>query len=421
MTTTSTRREALVQRWSLLGHVARLPGIVRLLLATQMVFNIGFYLVVPFLAVHLSEDLAMAGWAIGIVLGVRTFSQQGMFVVGGALADRYGVRPTVLAGCALRVLGFVVLATASAFSTVIIGTVLIGFAAALFSPAVESALASYGSDLEQRGTITRTELFGLFAIFGEIGSVTGPLLGSALLTVDFGLTCWIASGVFVLVLAAHARWLPLSSGNGRRPLLQGWSRIARNRTFLVFAAAYSAYLLSYNQLYLALPAELGRVGAESALGWMFALASLIVVVGQLPVATWARSRLGATRALPLGFGLLSSAFAAVAAWTPWEPAPFDVLPAVMFVVLLTCGQMLAVPLAQDLVPRLAGEDNLGSYYGFLASAGGLAVLIGSGIAGGLLDMAAHPNPAAPVPWLVLAALPAVGGITLLSLSRRLSN
>lgn len=420
MTATGTRREALVQRWSLLGHVTRLPGIVRLLLITQMVFNIGFYLVVPFLAVHLSEDLAMAGWAIGIVLGVRTFSQQGMFVVGGALADRYGVRPTVLAGCALRVFGFVVLATAGTFATVLIGTVLIGFAAALFSPAVESALASYGSDLEQRGTITRTELFGLFAIFGEIGSVTGPLVGSALLTVDFGLTCSVAAGVFVLILGAHARWLPRSPSESRRPLLQGWARIMRNRTFLVFAAAYSAYLLSYNQLYLALPVELGRVGAESALGWMFALASLMVVLGQLPLAAWARTRLGAARALPIGFGLLSLAFAAVAAWAPWTPppGPFGVLPAVCFVVLLTCGQMLAVPLAQDLVPRLAGEDNLGAYYGFLASAGGLAVLIGSGVAGGLLDLAATPGGQAPVPWLVLAALPAAGGITLFVLARR---
>jgi hypothetical protein len=29
---------------------------------------------------------------VGFVLGLRTFSQQGLFVVGGALDDRYGVR-----------------------------------------------------------------------------------------------------------------------------------------------------------------------------------------------------------------------------------------------------------------------------------------------------------------------------------------
>ncbi len=419
--TAAGSQNPVARRWSLLAQFGRLPGIVRLLLLTQLTFNVGFYLVVPFLAVHLADDLSMAGWAIGIVLGVRTFSQQGMFVVGGALADRYGVKPIVLTGCAVRVAGFLVLAAADAFGTVLTGTVLIGFAAALFSPSVESALAGQGAELEERGTITRTELFGLSAVCGEIGAVTGPLLGTALISVDFGLTCSVAAGCFVLILVAHARRLPRDIVDGRRPLQAGWSDVVRNRTFLIFAVAYSAYLLSYNQLYLALPVELGRAGAEGALGWMFALASIMIVFGQLPLARWARFRLGPTRALPLGFGLLSLSFAVVAGWAPWTPppGPFAVMPAVAFVVLLTLGQMLAVPMAQDLVPRLAGETHLGSYYGFLSSAGGLAVLVGSGVAGGALDLAAEPGPAAVVPWSFLAALPAVGGFILFALSRRL--
>ncbi len=419
--TTVGTRETVAGRWSLLSRFCRLPGIARLLLLTQLAFNVGFYLVVPFLAVHLAEDLALAGWTVGLVLGVRTFSQQGMFVLGGALADRYGTKPVVLGGCAVRVVGFVVLAAADSFTSVLAGTVLVGFAAALFSPAVESALARQGAELEEHGVITRTELFGLFAVCGEVGAVTGPLLGAALLHVDFGLTCSVAAGVFVLVLIGHARWLPPGTGNARRPLLAGWSQVVRNRTFLVFATAYSTYLLSYNQLYLALPVELGRVGAEAALGWMFALASLMIVLGQLPLAGWARARLGAGRALPLGFGLLSLAFAVVAGCAPWTPAPgpFAAAPAVAFVVLLTLGQMLAVPVAQDLVPKLAGDGDLGSHYGFLSSAGGVAVLIGSGMAGGLLELAADPAAAAALPWVLLAALPAVGGFTLLALSRRL--
>ncbi len=40
---------------------------------------------------------------VGFVLGLRAFSQQGLFVVGGWLVDRYGVRPVVLTGCALRI------------------------------------------------------------------------------------------------------------------------------------------------------------------------------------------------------------------------------------------------------------------------------------------------------------------------------
>jgi hypothetical protein len=85
------------------------------------------------------------------------------------------------------------------------------------------------------------------------------------------------------------------------------------------------------------------------------------------------------------------------------------------VVLLTAGEMLAVPVAQDLVPRLAGERRLGVYFGVLSSAGGLAVLGGSTVVGALLD----PAVAAPaVPWLVLAAVPAASALVIGLLARR---
>src|SRR5436305_1476405 len=116
-----------------------LPRMMQLLVLTQLAFNIGFYMVLPYLATHLTEDLALAGAVVGLVLGLRTFSQQGLFVVGGTLTDRIGAKPVVLAGCALRVAGFVLLGLAESLPAVLAGAMLTGFAAALFSPAVQSS------------------------------------------------------------------------------------------------------------------------------------------------------------------------------------------------------------------------------------------------------------------------------------------
>ncbi|HBQ66123.1 MAG TPA: MFS transporter, partial [Leclercia adecarboxylata] len=80
------------------------------LLGSQFVFNIGFYAVVPFLAIFLRDDMLLSGGLIGLVLGLRTFSQQGMFIVGGALSDRYGARIIILCGCVVRVVGYLLLA-----------------------------------------------------------------------------------------------------------------------------------------------------------------------------------------------------------------------------------------------------------------------------------------------------------------------
>lgn len=66
------------------------------LLGSQFVFNIGFYAVVPFLALFLRDDMLLSGGLIGLILGLRTFSQQGMFILGGTLADRYGAKAIIL-------------------------------------------------------------------------------------------------------------------------------------------------------------------------------------------------------------------------------------------------------------------------------------------------------------------------------------
>lgn len=398
------------------GTWRSLPGPVRLLLFSQFAFNTGFYLVVPFLAVHLSTGLGMAGWVVGLVLGLRTFSQQGFFFVGGALTDRFGVRPVLLTGCLVRIAGFCTLAVGQSLPGVLAGTVLTGFAAALFSPAVETGFAHAGARLEEAGTVTRAELFALDDVVSKVGSLAGPVLGAALLGVPFSTTCFVAAGVFAVVLAANARWAPRVDGVPRSTsVTAGWGTVLRNRRFLVFAALYSTLLLAYNQMYLALPVELLRAtGSQRALGAMFVVAAVVTVLVQVPVARWARRR-GAARALPAGFAVTAFAFALVAAATVL-PSPDLVpalAPAVGFVVVLHLGSALARPVARDLVPPLAGDRHIGAHYGVLASLGGVAVLVGSAVVGAVLE------PGAVTPWVLLAAVVALSGVGLAALSRRL--
>jgi MFS family permease len=413
-----TQETATRRRYGVLRDFGRLPRVMQLLILTQLAFNIGFYMVLPYLATHLTEDLALAGAVVGLVLGLRTFSQQGLFVIGGTLTDRIGAKPVVLAGCALRVAGFVLLGLADSLLAVLAGAMLTGFAAALFSPAVESSLAREAGERAEAGGPARADVFAMFAISGQIGTVVGPLVGTALLVVGFRLSCLVAAAAFVLIGLAHLCRLPhRPPQHAGEPVLAGWAEVVRNRHFMAFAAGYSGYLLCYNQLYLALPAELRRAtGDQSALGWLFVLASVMVITGQLPTTRWGR-RIGPARAIVLGFGLMAVSFltVAVAVLLPDTSAQFPLWPAVTMVVLLTAGEMLAVPVAQDLVPRLAGERRLGVHFGVLSSAGGIAVLVGSTVVGALLD----PAVAAPaVPWLVLAAVPTASALIIALLARR---
>ncbi|WP_329357187.1 MFS transporter [Streptomyces anulatus] len=401
---------------------------LRLLTVTQFAFNTGFYAVLPYLATHLGSGLGMAGWLVGLVLGLRTFSQQGLFVVGGALTDRYGPRPVVLAGCALRITGFGWLAFAGSTATVIAAVLLIGFAAALFSPAVESEAAREAVRHERDTGAPRAHVLALFSAAGQAGAFIGPLLGSLLLLLGGGFraACLAGAVVFVGVLAGHARLMPRADpvrerkrkrerdrergadraqapGTVTRAAERGrssWRVVFTNRPFLLLCLAYSGYLVSYNQLYLSLPVEVERAtGSGAALGWLFALSSLLVVVAQVPLTRFSAHRIAPRTALVTGLAVVAAGFAAV----PLTPAgPGGLLPGAALVVLLTLGQMLLVPAARGLVPDLVEDRQLGLATGALSSVSGIAVLAGSAATGALLDAPA------PVRWAVLAAVPLAG-------------
>ena len=389
------------------------------LLGSQFVFNIGFYAVVPFLALFLRDDMMLSGGLIGLVLGLRTFSQQGMFIVGGALSDRYGARVVILCGCVIRVVGYLLLALGESLTPVIIGACLTGIGGALFSPSIEALLANAGTQSELNGRRSRAEWFALFAICGELGAVLGPVVGALMVGLGFRQVALMGAGVFVIALVVLFFSLPPVQVKKQTIPTQPWWAALRNLRFVAFIIAYSSWLLSYNQLYFALPVEIQRAGGnEKDLGPLFMLASLLIIILQLPLARFAR-RIGAVRILPTGFLLVSASFLSVAAFAANPPLEngLRLLPAACFVVLLTLGQMLLVPAVKDLIPWFANASPLGTYYGALASAGGCAVLVGNFFLGRQLDAALIPSHDAIFPWLYLAFFPAISALAMVIICR----
>lgn len=390
---------------------------LRLLVLTLLVFNVGFYMVLPFLAVHLTSDLKLAAGWVGAVIGLRMVSQQGLFVVGGAIADRFGARRTVLAGIALRVVSFAALGWATQPWAIVVAVVTLGVAGALFTPAVEALVARDAEASADLGGPTRTEVFALYSVCSQIGTLIGPAIGSILVVGGFRLSCLVASAVFAAAFALHWRLLPhhASTSATSRP---EWREVLANRRFLLFAVGFAGYLAVYNQLYLALPLQLERsLGSDRWTGWLFTASALLVVVGQLRVTSWAERRLRTDQVFALGFGLLALG-AGVPAVAVRSESGVLVLAAVCgFVLLLTLGQMLLLPVSRTVVARLAGERMLGTHYGLVSTAGGVAVLLSSTVVGRAFDttaVAADPG----LPWLVLVAFAALSGTVTALVVRR---
>lgn len=107
----------------------------------------------------------------------------------------------IIAGCALRTAGFALFALGDGTVVMLAASVLSGLAGALFNPAVRAHLAREAGE-------RKAEAFALFNVFATAGALIGPLLGSALLLVDFRAAALTAAGIFAVLTVAQALVLP---------------------------------------------------------------------------------------------------------------------------------------------------------------------------------------------------------------------
>ena len=405
---------------------SRLRGEAGTLLGAQLVFNLGFYAVIPFLAGAMGDDYGLDAVAVGLVLGARTFSQQGMFLAGGLLADRWGARRAILLGCLVRISGYAVLAAASNFSLFLLGAVLTGAGGALFSPALESQLSRADHATEgsrpDGGKTGRRSVFVWLSITGEIGALLGPVLGAFLL--GWGFDAALALGMGILCAVTVLLWFRLPVHPPRKPTTtkapepeaasaghRGALGCLRNRRFVVFCLLASTNMLAYNQLYFAVPVELGRRSLDASwLGGLFLLASVLTLVLQLPVSA-AGQRLGPGRSLSVGFVLLGAAFVTAALTAEHAGSSgSSIVPLAGAIALLILGHMLLTPTILSLIPKFLPGDGAaggrGAYYGLAASCGGISVLLGNAVMGQLVDLTDRLHWWPGSPWLppVLLAL-----------------
>jgi predicted MFS family arabinose efflux permease len=121
-----------------------------IMLLGRFLFNTAFRMIYPLLALlasGLQVDIRTASLLVTVQVGATLISP-----LGGALADRWGERRTMLAGLALFCLGCGVGAFATSFWPFLLGNLLIGIGSSLYNPAIQ-AYASARSSYARRGRV----------------------------------------------------------------------------------------------------------------------------------------------------------------------------------------------------------------------------------------------------------------------------
>ncbi|RZU62662.1 MFS transporter [Zhihengliuella halotolerans] len=411
---------------------------LRPVLVLQLVFMLGFSSVVPFFAAIGQSRFGLDAAAVGALVGARVIAQQGLFVAGGYLTDRFGPRLLLVAGCLLRALAFGVIAWAPDAPAFVAGVVLVGLAGALFSPAIDALVGRIDAERRSlRGTATSRgpAPFAALALAGETGGIIASLGAARFMPDHSAVLAAISAAVFLGAAAAVHRLVPRGDVVGPRvpsertggpvAVAPGGPAAADPAPVdttpaapapvdpvrvVPLAIACSALLAVYTQLFSTVPLALAEHGIDAGrMGAVAAALSAATLALQWPLSRLAE-RLGRCTAVMLA--LYVSAAACATAFAGQLFLPPAALPGMFCAVAVLVGVslMLGTPNAQSLIAggssrwratRLAFLPTAGGIVAFLTTTATGAVAGASGTLAAWPLAAALPAAMLPVAWYAL--------------------
>lgn len=339
----------------------------------------------PFIVIFFGQIIGINEGLVGAGLAVSAVSGIIFTLLLAGMIDRFGPRPILIAtiiGIAGTILLYPLATTPSRFFALMF---LYGIVTGLYWPASDSLAMSF-LPISRAG-----EVFALLRVVMALGMGGGGLIGGLMVsngTIDqyrlLFLTAGIgvaAAGVMVWVLVRAPVRRPAATVHTADTVERAgsWGAVLADRRFLFSQVVVLALLFGFTQFQVAMPpylrAEAGI--SEAVIGTLFAVNTVIVLIGQIPVARrivpWRR---GATLALAAVLWTIAYALFGASIWAAFLPF--------LAVVVFTLGEMLFMSTSGLLVVELAPERLRGRYLAFHSNIWGVAFGFGSWTSGTIL-------------------------------------
>jgi DHA1 family tetracycline resistance protein-like MFS transporter len=304
-------------------------------------------------------DAARTAELFGLLGTLFAVMQFGASPVQGALSDRFGRRPVILASCFGLAIDFVIMALAPNLAWLFIGRIVSG----IFAGGMTAANA-YLVDVTPQER--RSQMFGyLFAAMG-FGVAIGPAFGGWLATIGLRTPFWVAAGLCLANALYGLFFLPESLAPDKRANIA----IGSLNPFGALAGLWLAYPPLVSWAFVTLAAALGGTGLNVMFviytsyryGWapqdvgmlltFYGAGAIGVQMGLLPLLL---KRLSERAVMLLGYGVQTAAVMGAGL------APSGKLFCVSIAML--CAGIVAGPTQSAIVSRLVGGSDQGKLAG----------------------------------------------------------
>lgn len=333
----------------------------------------------------------------GLIFMLWAIVQSGVPVFSGGFADRYGYKRTIAVSVAIKIVGYLLMATQRSFWPFTIGCLVLAFGTAIFKPGIQGTL------VRQLKNENSSMGWGIFYMLVNIGGFLGPplahfLYGMSWPTVFYG--CAVIVSLNFLMLFTYPG---VSSG---ADLTASWLKTAwltfRNLfqiRLLAFIAIMSGFWLMFMQLFDMLPNFIVDWVDSSAIvntlhlpamflnetergtmitqEWMINANSGLIVLAVVWVS-WMVSRI--RRVTSIFLGIVVSSIGLVAAGFTMS----GVL-CILGIMMFSVGEMLASPKMNDYLGVIAPEGKKALYMGYANMPQAIGWAVGSFVAGHVYD------------------------------------
>jgi len=351
-----------------------------IIVMTVLIDVLGMGIIIPVLPFYV-ETFGASALTLTLLFSVYALFS---FVSGpflGALSDRIGRRPVLIASIVSTAIGWFVFASAHAIWVLFLGRIIDGMAAGNL-PITQSYLVDIARNDKER----TTNLGIIGAVFG-VGFIIGPAIGGALSSISHPLPFFFVGGLATLNAAGALLFLPESlthpdrekkmALNPFRPLVNA----VRDRPLRSRYVAWFFFGLSFSGLQSIFALYLGKVfGFNVAMvGSIYTCMGIVIFANQTILLRRFWLSFFSESALEI-WPFLSNAVGVLLLMAPFVPF------LVSGIVLYMFSQSLLRVTVQSRAAGMAGPRRRGEVLGIMSAVLSAAMIVGPLLAGALFDI-----------------------------------